>query len=277
MSNAGQTCVGVERVYVVESVYQRVPGQAEPAGGGAAAGRRPGRRLRADDAGRAGRRGRAAPGRRAGRGGRAVVGGLDSVQAPYVSPVVLVDVPAESSAMREETFGPVVTVTPVPSLDDGVRLANASSYALGSAVFTRRRQAGLRGRAGAAGRDDLGELGGLVRRGARAAVRRERRVRVRADPRGGRAARVLPGQVDHPAADEAGGATTTFRRTQADMDRIVKLVTVLHGRLYRPRRGARGLAGGVSGRGGHGTASADGGQRAGGRRVLRDQRAPARR
>jgi hypothetical protein len=28
--------------------------------------------------------------------------------------------------------------------------------------------------------------------------------------------------------------TTTFNRTPADMDRIVKLVTVLHGRLYRP-------------------------------------------
>jgi hypothetical protein len=30
--------------------------------------------------------------------------------------------------------------------------------------------------------------------------------------------------------------TTTFSRTPTDMDRIVKLVTVLHGRLYGPRR-----------------------------------------
>ena len=45
--------------------------------------------------------------------------------------------------MREETFGPVVTVTPVASLADAVRLANASPYALGSAVFTRRRRAGM--------------------------------------------------------------------------------------------------------------------------------------
>ena len=28
MSNAGQTCVGVERVYVVESVVPRVPGRS---------------------------------------------------------------------------------------------------------------------------------------------------------------------------------------------------------------------------------------------------------
>jgi hypothetical protein len=33
-------------------------------------------------------------------------------------------------------------------------------------------------------------------------------------------------------------ATTTFRRTPADLDRTVKLVTFLHGRLYRPRRGS---------------------------------------
>ena len=47
------------------------------------------------------------------RGGRPAYGGLDSVRAPFIQPVVLVDVPEESSALREETFGPVVTVTPV--------------------------------------------------------------------------------------------------------------------------------------------------------------------
>jgi hypothetical protein len=30
--------------------------------------------------------------------------------------------------------------------------------------------------------------------------------------------------------------TTTFERSGRDMDRIVALVTLLHGRLYRPRR-----------------------------------------
>jgi hypothetical protein len=34
--------------------------------------------------------------------------------------------------------------------------------------------------------------------------------------------------------------TTTFKRTATDMDRIVKLVTVLPGRLYQPRKRARG-------------------------------------
>jgi len=33
--------------------------------------------------------------------------------------------------------------------------------------------------------------------------------------------------------------TTTFRRTSRDTERIVKLVTVLHGRLYQPKRRGR--------------------------------------
>ena len=33
--------------------------------------------------------------------------------------------------------------------------------------------------------------------------------------------------------------TTTFRRDSRDMDRLVRLVTVLHGRLYQPRRRRR--------------------------------------
>jgi hypothetical protein len=33
--------------------------------------------------------------------------------------------------------------------------------------------------------------------------------------------------------------TTTFTRTSTDMERIVKLVTVLHGRLYQPKKRRR--------------------------------------
>jgi hypothetical protein len=34
--------------------------------------------------------------------------------------------------------------------------------------------------------------------------------------------------------------TMTYRRDARDMDRIVKLITVLHGRLYQPKRRHRG-------------------------------------
>jgi acyl-CoA reductase-like NAD-dependent aldehyde dehydrogenase len=136
LSNAGQTCAGVERVYVVESVYDEfvervirlaagvrggadpaasygpitMPGQLDIIGG------------HIDDA--------------LARGGRAVVGGRESVQPPYVQPVVLVDVPEDSTAVREETFGPTITIAKVHDVDEAVAKTNDSRYGLGAAVFS---------------------------------------------------------------------------------------------------------------------------------------------
>jgi acyl-CoA reductase-like NAD-dependent aldehyde dehydrogenase len=136
MSNAGQTCVGVERVYVHEAVAEafiaKVVAKTE--------GLRPGSfgpmtlpaqvdvvRAHLDDALR--------------RGGRAVVGGPASVRPPYVDPVVLVDVPEDSSAVTEETFGPLLIINRVPDMDEAVELANATGYGLGATVFAKRRGA----------------------------------------------------------------------------------------------------------------------------------------
>jgi len=132
MSNAGQTCAGVERVYAVAPVYDEFVARVTRAAGVVQAGRQYGpmtmpaqidvvRRHIADALA---------------RGGRAVVGGPDSVQPPYVQPVVLVDVPEDSAAVQEETFGPTVTITRVQDVDEAVERANASPYGLGGAVFS---------------------------------------------------------------------------------------------------------------------------------------------
>src|SRR6267154_3056843 len=137
VSNAGQTCIGVERVYVVDEVYHTfVEKLAERA-----AAVRPGEDREADYGPMT------MPGQieiierhvadALARGGRPVVGGLASIRRPYVGPVILADVPEESRAVSEETFGPTLTVTRVGDLDEAVRLANASRYALGSAVFSK--------------------------------------------------------------------------------------------------------------------------------------------
>jgi aldehyde dehydrogenase (NAD+) len=52
---------------------------------------------------------------------------------------VLLDVPDDSAAVTEETFGPTMTVRKVATMDEAVDLANATSYGLGSAVFSRAR------------------------------------------------------------------------------------------------------------------------------------------
>ena len=54
-------------------------------------------------------------------------------------PTILVDVPEDSVAVCEETFGPTLTVTRVPSADEAVRRTNATRYGLGGAVFSRDR------------------------------------------------------------------------------------------------------------------------------------------
>ncbi|MBW8803480.1 MAG: aldehyde dehydrogenase family protein, partial [Catenulisporales bacterium] len=53
-------------------------------------------------------------------------------------PTVLLDVPEDSSAVREETFGPTITVKGVKDVEEAIRLANATGYGLGASVFARR-------------------------------------------------------------------------------------------------------------------------------------------
>jgi len=77
------------------------------------------------------------------RGGRAAVGGPVAVGERYVAPTVLTDVPEDSLAVTDETFGPTVTIRKVSSMDEAVELANASRYGLGSAVFSKARGAQL--------------------------------------------------------------------------------------------------------------------------------------
>ena len=61
------------------------------------------------------------------------------MRPPFVHPTVLVDVPEDAAAVREETFGPTVTIARVRDVDEAVARANALPYGLGGAVFGRKR------------------------------------------------------------------------------------------------------------------------------------------
>jgi acyl-CoA reductase-like NAD-dependent aldehyde dehydrogenase len=139
MSNAGQTCVGVERVYVHERVYDEFVGKVTDRATQLTAGEGPSAKIgpitmpsqlgiirrHIEDA--------------LARGGRAVVGGADAVGDRFVQPTVLVDVPEDSLAVTEETFGPTLTIARVKDMDEAIERANASRYGLGAAVFSRAR------------------------------------------------------------------------------------------------------------------------------------------
>lgn len=70
----------------------------------------------------------------------------------WVRPTVLTDVPAGSSLLRDEIFGPVVTIVPFEDEEDAVRLANDSEYGLAAVLLTadgaRMRRVGERLQAG---------------------------------------------------------------------------------------------------------------------------------
>jgi acyl-CoA reductase-like NAD-dependent aldehyde dehydrogenase len=138
-SNAGQTCAGVERVYVHERVYdaflEEVRNQAKEIRPGSHAGAHYGPmtmpsqlevvRRHVEDA--------------LAKGARALLGGAESVGDRFVEPVVLTDVPQDSTAITEETFGPTMTVNKVRDMDEAVELANSTGYGLGSTVFSKSR------------------------------------------------------------------------------------------------------------------------------------------
>jgi acyl-CoA reductase-like NAD-dependent aldehyde dehydrogenase len=53
-----------------------------------------------------------------------------------VEPTVLTDVPEDASVMAEEVFGPVLSLNPVTSVDEGFARMNASKFGLQAGVFT---------------------------------------------------------------------------------------------------------------------------------------------
>mgnify|MGYP001820743665 CR=1 FL=1 len=56
--------------------------------------------------------------------------------APYLQPQALVDVDHDMTVMREETFGPVVGIMPVSGDEEADRLMNDSRYGLTASVWT---------------------------------------------------------------------------------------------------------------------------------------------
>jgi phenylacetaldehyde dehydrogenase len=73
-------------------------------------------------------------------GGSAVAGGgrpADHPDGYFVDPTVFVDLPATSSLVREEIFGPVLVAQAFDDLEDLARAANGTEFGLAAGVWTR--------------------------------------------------------------------------------------------------------------------------------------------
>ena len=147
--NCGQSCCGIERVYVHRSLYQDfVDGYVEltrkyvlgdPREPTTTLG--PLVRTAAADLVRAHTAEAVAHGARALIEERAFA--ASRAGTPYLAPQVLVDVTQQMRVMREESFGPVVGIMPVDGDEQALQLMNDSEYGLTAAIWTRDEAAAL--------------------------------------------------------------------------------------------------------------------------------------
>jgi len=141
--NSGQSCCGIERIYVHRSLYEAfVDGYVKlvrsyvlgnPLDPGTNLG--PLVRTAAADLVRA------HVADALSRGARALIEEASFPASkpgtPYLAPQVLVDVDHGMAVMREESFGPVVGIMPVDDDDQALALMNDSAYGLTAAIWTK--------------------------------------------------------------------------------------------------------------------------------------------
>jgi acyl-CoA reductase-like NAD-dependent aldehyde dehydrogenase len=146
MSNGGQACIGIERAYATSAVYDRfvaeVTAQVQKLRPGSDDEASYGPMTMASQTGIVRRHVHEATS----AGGRVVRGEADPSLFPgehYLAPTVLLDVPEDNVAIREETFGPTLTITKVRDAEEALELTNTSAHGLGGAVFSKSKERGL--------------------------------------------------------------------------------------------------------------------------------------
>lgn len=133
---AGQNCLSVQRVYVHQACFDRFVDAAVRATRTLAVGSK---RDQATDMGpliseAEARRVECWVAEAVGQGAVVRVGGIRS--GVFVKPTILTGVKEGSTVLTQEIFGPVMSIIPFATLEEAVRGANDSTYALQAGVFT---------------------------------------------------------------------------------------------------------------------------------------------
>jgi acyl-CoA reductase-like NAD-dependent aldehyde dehydrogenase len=139
MTNSGQVCVSIERVYVEAPVYDEFVAKLTDKVGRLRQGQDDDR-YRFDVGAMATSAQRDIVARHVDEavagGARVTTGGKPTGVGTFFQPTVLADVDQSMSCMREETFGPTLPVVKVADEDEAIRLANDSRYGLSATVWT---------------------------------------------------------------------------------------------------------------------------------------------
>ncbi|MGI9520326.1 MAG: aldehyde dehydrogenase family protein [Hyphomicrobiaceae bacterium] len=143
MFNSGQSCCGIERIYVVAPLYDAFVEKAvslaesyilgnplEPA---TTLGPMANKRF-ADEV-----RGQMSEALANGAKGLVDAKQFPADEGTYLAPQILVDVDHTMRVMRDETFGPIVGVMKVSSDDEAIALMNDSDFGLTASLWTRDR------------------------------------------------------------------------------------------------------------------------------------------
>lgn len=146
--NAGQACLAVKRLYIFDKVYDEFVGalvgkvSRYEIGDGTTRPEKP--KIRMGPLHTADQRNEieAQVQDAIGRGAKVLLGGSRPEGAQYekgffYNPTILENVPDDARAVQEETFGPLLPVFRVSSLDEAIEKANNSIYGLGSSIWTK--------------------------------------------------------------------------------------------------------------------------------------------
>ena len=138
--NAGQVCLGVSRIYVHDSVYQKFLSRftervnALNVGDGMKDGVTMGplanargiqnmEKIMSDVQS---------------RGGKTVTGGKGIAgKGHFWQPTIVTDLEHDSTLMTQEPFGPITPIVPFSTYDEALKLANGLDYGLAAYAFTR--------------------------------------------------------------------------------------------------------------------------------------------
>jgi acyl-CoA reductase-like NAD-dependent aldehyde dehydrogenase len=147
--NSGQSCCGIERIYVHQAVYDRFLAQAEAWVKGLKLGRSDdpettlGPLVRTSAANFV----REQVAEAVSQGAKAHIPQaqfpMDRPDTPYLAPQLLSNVDHTMRVMTEESFGPVVGIQKVTSDEEAVALMNDSEYGLTASIFTRDIERGI--------------------------------------------------------------------------------------------------------------------------------------